>query len=132
VHSFEQRIAETVDREQTLEVGIPLQTLVDVVGEALYFLLGVRPLSARPCHLDQRGMLPEIFRKAVGLRAPELQLLIEDQQKLAGIQRIVSVLIEVLDDLVKPLLRERDLQLPVQFRKFARAEELLPDAGTSG
>jgi hypothetical protein len=46
VHSLEQRVAETIDREQTLKVGILLQTLVDAVGEALYFLLGVRPLPA--------------------------------------------------------------------------------------
>jgi hypothetical protein len=35
------------------------------------------------------------------------------------------VLIEVLDDLVNPLLLERDPQLLVQFRNFARAEALI-------
>jgi hypothetical protein len=70
-------------------------------------------------------VLPEIFRKAAGLRLPELQLLIEDRQELAEVQYIDSILVEVLDDLVNPLMRERDPQFPVQFHKFACAEELI-------
>jgi hypothetical protein len=70
-------------------------------------------------------VLPEVFRKVAGLRLPELQLLIEDRQELAEVQRIDSVLVEVLDDFVNPLMRERDPQLSVQLRKFAHAEELI-------
>jgi hypothetical protein len=77
-------------------------------------------------------VLPEVFRKAAGLRLPELQFIIEDHQELAKVQYIDSVLIEVLDDLVNPLMRERDPQLPVQFRKFARAEELVARRGNFG
>jgi hypothetical protein len=74
-------------------------------------------------------MLPGVFRKAASLRLPELQLLIEDRQELAEVQHIDSVLVKVPDDLVNPLMRERDQQLPVQFRKFARAEELIVRRG---
>jgi hypothetical protein len=49
-------------------------------------------------------VLPEVFRKAAGLRLLELQLLIEDRQELAEVQHIDSVLVEVLDDLVNPLM----------------------------
>jgi hypothetical protein len=77
-------------------------------------------------------VLPEVFRKIAGLRLPELQLLIEDRQELAEVQHIDSVLVKVPDDLVNPLMRERDQQLPVQFRKFAPAEELIARRGNFG
>jgi hypothetical protein len=35
MHSLEQRVAETVDREQTLEIAVLLQTLGDVVSKVL-------------------------------------------------------------------------------------------------
>jgi hypothetical protein len=63
---------------------------------------------------------------------PELQLLIEDRQELAEVQHIDSVLVEVLDDLVNRLMRERDPQLLVQFRKFTRAEKLIARRGNFG
>jgi hypothetical protein len=54
-------------------------------------------------------VLPEVFRKAAGFRPAELQLLMEDRQELAEVQRIVSGLVEAVDDLVNLLMRERDL-----------------------
>jgi hypothetical protein len=78
VHSLEQRVAETVEWEQTVDPGFMLQTRLDAVSETLHFPLGARPLSARLCGLDQRRVRPEVVRKTAGLHAAKLWLRIED------------------------------------------------------
>jgi hypothetical protein len=83
------------------------------------------PLSAPPSNLDQRGVLPEVVRKAAGLHVAELQLSIEDREKLAEVQRIVPVPVEFLDDLLKLMWHGRHLSLPLQLRKFATAQQLI-------